>query len=104
MLKQNTNPLLPTNHSNFLHTVSRLVSSRDIRRRGNEEDGGRLLHVTDPDPSIKPKSYPKPPVLRSLLDIHIITFFTILAFTWIDLLPGIGRVSIICLTSTANIK
>ena len=91
LLLQN-NPLLPTSNSNFLHTVSRLVSSRDIRRRGTEE--GRLLHC-NPDPTIKPKSYPKPPVLRTLLNIHIITFITIVAFTWIDILPGIGRVSIV---------
>ncbi|XP_051163407.1 uncharacterized protein LOC127282886 [Leptopilina boulardi] len=87
----NTGPLLPTNHSNFLQTVSRLVSSRDVRRRTNVEDGGRLLHVTDPDPTIKPKTFPKPPILETLLYIHIVTFIVILLFTWIDTLPGIGR-------------
>lgn len=85
--------MLPTNHSNFLQTVSRLVSSRDVRRRTNVEDGGRLLHVTDPDPTIKPKTFPKPPILETLLYIHIVTFIVILLFTWIDTLPGIGRVS-----------
>lgn len=85
--------MLTTQHNSFLYTVSRLVSSRDIRRRGSEEEGGRLLHVTDPDPTIKPKSYPKPPVMQTLFYIHVIAFFAILTFCWLDTLPGIGRVS-----------
>ncbi|KAK0167197.1 hypothetical protein PV327_004626 [Microctonus hyperodae] len=89
--QQNVCRLLTTQHNSFLYTVSRLVSSRDIRRRGSEEEGGRLLHVTDPDPTIKQKQYPKPPILRTLLHIHAITFLVILTFSWIDTLPGIGR-------------
>jgi len=85
--------MLTTQHSSFLYTVSRLVSSRDIRRRGSEEEGGRLLHVTDPDPTIKPKSYPKPPVMQTLFYIHVIAFFAILTLCWVDTLPGVGRVS-----------
>lgn len=91
--QQNVCRLLTTQHNSFLYTVSRLVSSRDIRRRGSEEEGGRLLHVTDPDPTIKQKQFPKPPILRTLLHIHAITFLVILTFSWIDTLPGIGRVS-----------
>ncbi|XP_015601302.1 uncharacterized protein LOC107270636 isoform X2 [Cephus cinctus] len=88
---QNVCQLLTTQNNSFLYTVSRLVSSRDIRRRGSEEEGGRLLHVTDPDPSIKPKTYPKPPIMRTLFHMHVITFLVILAFSWLDILPGIGR-------------
>lgn len=91
--QQNVCQMLTTQHSSFLYTVSRLVSSRDIRRRGSEEEGGRLLHVTDPDPTIKPKSYPKPPVMQTLFYIHVIAFFAILTLCWLDTLPGIGRVS-----------
>lgn len=91
--QQNVCQMLTTQHSSFLYTVSRLVSSRDIRRRGSEEEGGRLLHVTDPDPTIKPKSYPKPPVMQTLFYIHVIALFIILTFCWLDTLPGIGRVS-----------
>ncbi|XP_034941222.1 uncharacterized protein [Chelonus insularis] len=83
--------LLTTQHNSFLYTVSRLVSSRDIRRRGSEEEGGRLLHVTDPDPTIKQKQLPKPPIIRTLFHIHLISFLIILVFYWIDTLPGIGR-------------
>ncbi|KAH0550435.1 uncharacterized protein LOC123261151 isoform X2 [Cotesia glomerata] len=83
--------LLTTQHNSFLYTVSRLVSSRDIRRRGSEEEGGRLLHVTDPDPTIKQKHLPKPPILRTLFHIHAISFIVVLAFIWVDTLPGIGR-------------
>ncbi|XP_025261758.1 uncharacterized protein LOC105258715 isoform X1 [Camponotus floridanus] len=89
--QQNVCHMLTTQHNSFLYTVSRLVSSRDIRRRGSEEEGGRLLHVTDPDPTIKPKSYPKPPVMQTLFYIHVIAFFAILTFCWLDTLPGIGR-------------
>jgi hypothetical protein len=85
--------MLSAQHSSFLYTVSRLVSSRDIRRRGSEEEGGRLLHVTDPDPTIKPKIYPKPPVMQTLFYIHVIAFFAILTLCWLDTLPGVGRVS-----------
>jgi len=91
--QQNVCQMLTTQHSSFLYTVSRLVSSRDIRRRGSEEEGGRLLHVTDPDPTIKPKSYPKPPVMQTLFYIHVIAFFAILTLCWVDTLPGVGRVS-----------
>ncbi|XP_012270816.1 uncharacterized protein LOC105694572 isoform X2 [Orussus abietinus] len=83
--------LLTTQNNSFLYTVSRLVSSRDIRRRGSEEEGGRLLHVTDPDPTIKPKNFPKPPILKTLLYVHAIAFVVVLAFSWLDTLPGIGR-------------
>ncbi|XP_047351902.1 uncharacterized protein LOC124949974 isoform X1 [Vespa velutina] len=89
--QQNICQLLTTQPSSFLYTVSRLVSSRDIRRRGSEEEGGRLLHVTDPDPTIKPKNYPKPPILQTLFHIHAIAFFAILTLCWLDTLPGIGR-------------
>ncbi|XP_020289576.1 uncharacterized protein LOC109857556 isoform X3 [Pseudomyrmex gracilis] len=89
--QQNVCQMLTTQHNSFLYTVSRLVSSRDIRRRGSEEEGGRLLHVTDPDPTIKPKSYPKPPVMQTLFYIHVIAFFAILTLCWLDTLPGIGR-------------
>ncbi|XP_032667239.1 uncharacterized protein LOC116842314 isoform X1 [Odontomachus brunneus] len=89
--QQNVCQMLTTQHNSFLYTVSRLVSSRDIRRRGSEEEGGRLLHVTDPDPTIKPKNYPKPPVLRTLFYIHVIAFFAILAVCWLDTVPGFGR-------------
>jgi len=92
--QQNVCHMLTTQHSSFLYTVSRLVSSRDIRRRGSEEEGGRLLHVTDPDPTIKPKTYPKPPVMQTLFYIHVIAFFAILTLCWLDTLPGIGRVSL----------
>jgi len=91
--QQNMCQMMTTQHNSFLYTVSRLVSSRDIRRRGSEEEGGRLLHVTDPDPTIKPKSYPKPPVMQTLFYIHVIAFFAILTFCWLDTLPGVGRVS-----------
>lgn len=91
--QQNVCQMLTTQHSSFLYTVSRLVSSRDIRRRGSEDEGGRLLHVTDPDPTIKPKSYPKPPVMQTLFYIHVIAFFAILTLCWLDTLPGVGRVS-----------
>lgn len=84
--------MLSMQSNSFLYTVSRLVSSRDIRRRGSEEEGGRLLHVTDPDPTIKQKHYPKPPVLKTLFHIHAVAFIVILAFSWIDIVPGIGRV------------
>ncbi|XP_066600836.1 uncharacterized protein [Prorops nasuta] len=89
--QQNMVQLLTTQNNAFLYTVSRLVSSRDIRRRGSEEEGGRLLHVTDPDPTIKPKTFPKPPVIQTLFFIHIIAFFAILTLCWVDTLPGIGR-------------
>lgn len=89
--QQNVCQIMAGQHSSFLYTVSRLVSSRDIRRRGSEEEGGRLLHVTDPDPTIKPKHFPKPPILETLFYVHLITFFAILTLCWIDTLPGIGR-------------
>ncbi|XP_014486086.1 PREDICTED: uncharacterized protein LOC106750328 isoform X2 [Dinoponera quadriceps] len=89
--QQNVCQMLTTQHNSFLYTVSRLVSSRDIRRRGSEEEGGRLLHVTDPDPTIKPKSYPKPPILQTLFYIHVIAFFAVLAVCWLDTVPGFGR-------------
>ncbi|XP_011306437.1 uncharacterized protein [Fopius arisanus] len=89
--QQNICRLSTTQQNSFLYTVSRLVSSRDIRRRGSEEEGGRLLHVTDPDPTIKQKHFPKPPVLNSLLQIHALALLVIIGFSWIDTLPGIGR-------------
>ncbi|XP_017881155.1 uncharacterized protein LOC108625569 [Ceratina calcarata] len=89
--QQNMCQIMASQQSSFLYTVSRLVSSRDIRRRGSEEEGGRLLHVTDPDPTVKPKQIPKPPILETLFYIHLIAFFAILSMTWIDTLPGIGR-------------
>ncbi|XP_076300500.1 uncharacterized protein LOC143218859 [Lasioglossum baleicum] len=82
---------IASQQNSFLYTVSRLVSSRDIRRRGSEEEGGRLLHVTDPDPTVKPKHIPKPPILETLFYIHLIAFFAILSMCWLDTLPGIGR-------------
>ncbi|XP_048516158.1 uncharacterized protein LOC105691561 isoform X2 [Athalia rosae] len=88
---QNICPLLTTQNNSFLYTVSRLVSSRDIRRRGSEEEGGRLLHVTDPDPNIRPKNFPKPPILPTLLYIHLISLAIVLALSWMDTLPGVGR-------------
>lgn len=91
--QQNMCQIMASQQNSFLYTVSRLVSSRDIRRRGSEEEGGRLLHVTDPDPTIKPKHIPKPPILETLFHIHLIPLFGILAFCWIDTLPGVGRVS-----------
>lgn len=90
--QQNMCQIMASQQNSFLYTVSRLVSSRDIRRRGSEEEGGRLLHVTDPDPTIKPKHIPKPPILETLFYIHLIAFFAILSMCWIDTLPGIGRV------------
>ncbi|XP_048269299.1 uncharacterized protein LOC126925938 [Bombus affinis] len=89
--QQNMCQIMASQQNSFLYTVSRLVSSRDIRRRGSEEEGGRLLHVTDPDPTIKPKHIPKPPILETLFYIHLIAFFAILSMSWIDTLPGIGR-------------
>ncbi|XP_076237116.1 uncharacterized protein LOC143180940 [Calliopsis andreniformis] len=89
--QQNMCQIMANQQNSFLYTVSRLVSSRDIRRRGSEEEGGRLLHVTDPDPTIKPKHIPKPPILETLFYIHLIAFFGILTMCWIDTLPGIGR-------------
>ncbi|XP_031830326.1 uncharacterized protein LOC116426027 isoform X2 [Nomia melanderi] len=89
--QQNMCQIVASQQSSFLYTVSRLVSSRDIRRRGSEEEGGRLLHVTDPDPTIKPKHIPKPPILETLFYIHLIAFFAILSMCWLDTLPGIGR-------------
>ncbi|KAF7987645.1 hypothetical protein HCN44_003508 [Aphidius gifuensis] len=89
--QRNNCRMLSIQNNSFLYTVSRLVSSRDIRRRGSEEEGGRLLHVTDPDPTIKQKHYPKPPVLKTLFHIHVVAFIVILAFSWIDTVPGIGR-------------
>ncbi|XP_043271534.1 uncharacterized protein [Venturia canescens] len=89
--QQNVCQLLTTQQNSFLYTVSRLVSSRDIRRRGSEDEGGRLLHVTDPDPTIKPKNFPKPPVLQTVFYIHAVSFAMILGVCWIDTLPGIGR-------------
>lgn len=91
--QQNMCQIMASQQNSFLYTVSRLVSSRDIRRRSSEEEGGRLLHVTDPDPTIKPKHIPKPPILETLFYIHLIAFFAILSMSWIDTLPGIGRVS-----------
>lgn len=89
--QQNMCQIMANQQNSFLYTVSRLVSSRDIRRRGSDEEGGRLLHVTDPDPTIKPKHIPKPPILETLYYIHAIAFFAILTMCWIDTLPGIGR-------------
>nr|XP_012135690.1 PREDICTED: uncharacterized protein LOC100879956 [Megachile rotundata]XP_012135691.1 PREDICTED: uncharacterized protein LOC100879956 [Megachile rotundata]XP_012135692.1 PREDICTED: uncharacterized protein LOC100879956 [Megachile rotundata]XP_012135693.1 PREDICTED: uncharacterized protein LOC100879956 [Megachile rotundata]XP_012135694.1 PREDICTED: uncharacterized protein LOC100879956 [Megachile rotundata]XP_012135695.1 PREDICTED: uncharacterized protein LOC100879956 [Megachile rotundata]XP_01 len=89
--QQNMCHVMANQQNSFLYTVSRLVSSRDIRRRGSEEEGGRLLHVTDPDPTIKPKHFPKPPILETLFYIHLIAFFAILTMCWLDTLPGIGR-------------
>ncbi|CAL7942139.1 unnamed protein product [Xylocopa violacea] len=89
--QQNMCQIMASQQNSFLYTVSRLVSSRDIRRRGSEEEGGRLLHVTDPDPTVKPKHIPKPPVLETLFYIHLIAFFAIVSMSWIDTLPGIGR-------------
>ncbi|XP_043260048.1 uncharacterized protein LOC122401764 isoform X2 [Colletes gigas] len=89
--EQNMCQLMASQQNSFLYTVSRLVSSRDIRRRGSDEEGGRLLHVTDPDPTIRPKHIPKPPILETLFYIHMIAFFAILTMCWIDTLPGIGR-------------
>ena len=89
--QQNMCQIMANQQNSFLYTVSRLVSSRDIRRRGSDEEGGRLLHVTDPDPTIKPKHIPKPPILETLFYIHAIAFFAILTMCWIDTLPGIGR-------------
>ncbi|XP_046424130.1 uncharacterized protein LOC124181530 [Neodiprion fabricii] len=88
---QNISPLMTTQNNSFLYTVSRLVSSRDIRRRGSEEEGGRLLHVTDPDPNIKPKNFPKPPILQTLLYIHLTSMVIVVALSWMDTLPGVGR-------------
>ena len=90
--QQNMCQIMASQQNSFLYTVSRLVSSRDIRRRGSEEEGGRLLHVTDPDPTVKPKHIPKPPILETLFYIHLIALFAILSMCWIDTLPGIGRV------------
>ncbi|XP_078042581.1 uncharacterized protein LOC144472966 isoform X2 [Augochlora pura] len=89
--QQNMCQIVASQQNSFLYTVSRLVSSRDIRRRGSEEEGGRLLHVTDPDPTVKPKHIPKPPILETLFYIHSIAFFAILSLCWLDTLPGIGR-------------
>ncbi|CAK9818702.1 hypothetical protein ANTQUA_LOCUS9907 [Anthophora quadrimaculata] len=89
--QQNMCQIVASQQNSFLYTVSRLVSSRDIRRRGSEEEGGRLLHVTDPDPTIKPKHIPKPPVLETLFYIHLIVLFAVLSMCWIDTVPGIGR-------------
>lgn len=89
--QQNMCQIMASQQNSFLYTVSRLVSSRDIRRRGSEEEGGRLLHVTDPDPTVKPKHIPKPPILETLFCIHLIALFAILSMCWIDTLPGIGR-------------
>ncbi|XP_016909938.1 uncharacterized protein LOC107996417 [Apis cerana] len=89
--QQNMCQIMASQQNSFLYTVSRLVSSRDIRRRGSEEEGGRLLHVTDPDPTVKPKHIPKPPILETLFYIHLIALFAILSMCWIDTLPGIGR-------------
>ncbi|XP_076631780.1 uncharacterized protein LOC143346945 isoform X2 [Colletes latitarsis] len=89
--EQNMCQLMASQQNSFLYTVSRLVSSRDIRRRGSDEEGGRLLHVTDPDPTIRPKHIPKPPILETLFYIHMIAFFAILTMCWVDTLPGIGR-------------
>lgn len=92
--QQNMCHVMASQQNSFLYTVSRLVSSRDIRRRGSEEEGGRLFHVTDPDPTVKPKHFPKPPILETLFYIHLITFFAILTMSWVDTLPGIGRVGL----------
>ncbi|KAG7212621.1 hypothetical protein KM043_012910 [Ampulex compressa] len=89
--QQNLCQVMTSQQNSFLYTVSRLVSSRDIRRRGSEEEGGRLLHVTDPDPTIRPKHFPKPPILQTLFYIHVIAFFAVLTLCWLDTLPGIGR-------------
>ncbi|XP_053984953.1 uncharacterized protein LOC128879646 isoform X1 [Hylaeus volcanicus] len=89
--QQNMCQIMASQQNSFLYTVSRLVSSRDIRRRGSEEEGGRLLHVTDPDPTVRPKHIPKPPILETLVYIHVIALFAILTMCWIDTLPGIGR-------------